>query len=160
MVMATLLDIALHREPRGAMIGLDEALVTREHGVADDYRGSPGWRQVTVLSREAWTCACETVVADLDWTTRRANLLVEGIDLMKTTRRLLQIGDLVLEVTGESRPCERMDEACDGLLVALQQDWRGGVCCRVVQNARIQVGDRVVLADRVDRAPPTDTSVS
>ena len=158
--MATLVDIAIHREPRGAMIRLDEALVTREHGVADDFRGSPGWRQVTVLSREAWTTACETVAAHLDWTTRRANLLVEGIDLVKTTRQVLQIGDLVLEVTGESRPCERMDEAHDGLRVALRQDWRGGVCCGVVRDARIHAGDRLVLADLTDLASPADTSAS
>lgn len=156
--MATLLGIAIHREPRGAMIRLDSALVTREHGVADDFRSSPGWRQVMVLSREAWTAACETVAARLDWTTRRANLLVEGMDLIKTTRQVLQIGDLILEVTGESRPCVRMDEAHDGLLAALQQDWRGGVCCRVVQTARIHAGDCVVLSDRAGLAPPADTS--
>ncbi len=130
------------------MIRLEEAWVTREHGVAGDFRGSPGWRQVTVLSREAWQATCEELAVDLDWTTRRANLLVTGIDLVRATGQGLQIGDLVLEVTGESRPCERMDEAHDGLRVALQREWRGGVCCRVVTPGRIRPGDPIVLADR------------
>ena len=129
------------------MVHLDEALVSPEHGIANDFRGSPGGRQVTVVSHEAWNDVCRDLGADLDWTTRRANLLIGGVDLVKSTGRALRIGQLLLEVTGESRPCERMDEAWDGLRAALRLAWRGGVCCRVVQGARVRVGDTVSWAE-------------
>ena len=55
------------------------------------------------------------------------------------------IGDLVLEITGETDPCSRMDEARQGLRLALTPEWRGGVCCRVVTGGDIAVGDAVRL---------------
>ena len=35
-----------------------------------------------------------------------------------------------LEVTGETDPCERMEEIQPGLFQALAPGWRGGVTCR------------------------------
>jgi MOSC domain-containing protein YiiM len=58
----------------------------------------------------------------------------------------LVIGDLVLEVTQETQPCHLMDEAHFGLRAALKPDWRGGVCCRVVEGGTIRIGDRVDAA--------------
>jgi MOSC domain-containing protein YiiM len=83
------------------------------------------------------------VVSDLPWTDRRANLLIEGLQLEETTGRLLRVGDLLLEVTGETKPCDRMEEAAPGLRGALSSDWRGGVTCRVVEGGSISVGDIV-----------------
>jgi len=53
------------------------------------------------------------------------------------------IGSLVLEVTQETQPCQVMEAAHRGLRAALTPDWRGGVCCRVIQSGTIRVGDRV-----------------
>jgi MOSC domain-containing protein YiiM len=83
--------------------------------------------------------------AELPWTTRRANLLVEGIPLAHTEGRRLQIGGLLLEITGECDPCQRMDQAKPGLQDALTPDWRGGVLCRVLEGAEIKVGDAVSM---------------
>jgi MOSC domain-containing protein YiiM len=55
------------------------------------------------------------------------------------------IGDLILEVTGETKPCFRMEEASPGLRNALNSGWRGGVTCRVLQGGQIRVGDRASL---------------
>jgi len=38
-----------------------------------------------------------------------------------------------------------MDEASPGLREALEPDWRGGVCCRVLKGGLIAVGDEVTL---------------
>ena len=61
---------------------LPRAEVTAGSGVADDFRGRSGRRQVTVLSLEDWQAACaQAGRPELPWTSRRANLLVSGLDL-------------------------------------------------------------------------------
>lgn len=125
--------------------GLD---VTPERGIEGDCRGRPGKRQVTVLSLESWQVACAEVNADLHWTTRRANLLVEGLTFgPESVGKVIRIGELQLLITRETDPCRRMDQAHPGLKRALLPDWRGGVCCRVVNGGRIAVGDHVEIID-------------
>ena len=137
-----LLAIAVRHRSRGAMQELAEAEVTHNGGVADDCRGRAGRRQVTVLSQESWQAAChDTGQPELPWTTRRANLLVTGVDLAATG--VLRIGEVELEVTGETAPCERMEEASPGLREALTPAWRGGVTCRVRQPGALRPGDPV-----------------
>ena len=134
-----LLAIAVRHRSRGAMQELAEAEVTLDGGVADEFRGRAGRRQVTVLSLESWQAACrEAGRTELPWTTRRANLLVTGVDL--AAGGVLRIGAVELEVTGETAPCERMDEACPGLRGALTPAWRGGVTCRVRQPGTLAPG--------------------
>ncbi|MDE0024454.1 MAG: MOSC domain-containing protein [Spirochaetaceae bacterium] len=134
-----LLAIAVRHRSRGTMQELAEAEVTREGGVADDFRGRPGRRQVTVLSLDSWQAACRQAGRpELPWTTRRANLLVSGVDL--AAAGVLRIGEVELEVTGETAPCERMDEAFDGLRAALTPAWRGGVTCRVLRPGAVHPG--------------------
>lgn len=134
------------------MLEVPRAAVTAEGGVADDFRGRPGRRQVTVVSLEAWQAACaQAGRPELPWTARRANLLVTGIDLAAVNRaaaadaagRLLRVGAVELEVTGETAPCERMEEACRGLRAALAVGGRGGVTCRVLRGGELAVGDAV-----------------
>jgi MOSC domain-containing protein YiiM len=125
---------------------LDRAKVTLGTGVAGDFRGKPGNRQVTVLAAGAWLEACALAGAELPWLARRANLLVDGVDLRHATGAVLRLGDEVeLLVTGELDPCQRMDAAAPGLRGALAGDWRGGVTCRVRQAGVVAVGATVRL---------------
>jgi MOSC domain-containing protein YiiM len=124
------------------LIETEEAEVTLDLGVVGDARGAKPGRQVTVLFREGWEAACRDLGADLPWTTRRANLLVEGLPVPREGMRLA-VGELVLEVTDETKPCRVMEAACSGLRRALMPDWRGGVTCRVIRGGRVRVGDRV-----------------
>jgi MOSC domain-containing protein YiiM len=151
--MGTLAGIARRDGKRGEMQELDSAEVTTETGVANDFRGRPGKRQVTVLAAEAWGRACADVGRELPWVTRRANLLVEGVELPQTAGAVIVIGDLRLEVVLETDPCSRMDEQCPGLREALVPDWRGGVCCRVLSSGRIAIGDEVRIAAAATRSP-------
>lgn len=132
---------------RGAMIELTRSRVTITSGVASDFRGKPGSRQVTVLAQEGWLDACREIGRELPWVTRRANLYIDGIDLQASKGRILQIGQMQLLVTRETDPCERMSEACDGLCEALAKAWRGGVCCRVIHDGEVSVGDKVEMLD-------------
>ena len=145
--MGELVAIARKGMSRAPMEVIDSVEVTQEAGIAGDYRGRrPRNRQVTVISADVWAEVCAELGADIDWTTRRANLLVRGVELPKRKGARLTVGGLELEVGMETAPCERMDEQHQGLTAALKPDWRGGVCCRVLNDAEIRVGDPVTVA--------------
>ena len=128
------------------------ARITVESGVNGDARGKPGRRQATVISRRAWEAACtELGVAHLPWTTRRANLLVDGIDLCGKIGYDLRVGDAVLTISGQTRPCQVMEQAHPGLMAALRPEWRGGVTCRVRRAGDVAVGSEVILTRNVMR---------
>lgn len=142
----TLKGIALRKRALAEMQLLTSSLVTVEKGVAGDFRGRPGNRQVTVLSETSWQKACAELGVDLPWYSRRANLLVGGYEFgAADVGRILRIGELRLRITKETDPCERMDQLCPGLSRALSPDWRGGVCCRVVASGEIRVGDSIEM---------------
>lgn len=142
----TVLGIARRDVKRGPMLPLDQVDVSMAAGVSGDTRGKPGARQVTVLSASAWLDACAIAATDLPWLARRANLLIDGLDLRHTEGAVLHLGGgIELLVTGELDPCGRMDAAAPGLRLALTDDWRGGVTCRVRHGGRLAVGATVRL---------------
>jgi MOSC domain-containing protein YiiM len=83
--------------------------------------------------------------ADVDPSERRANLMVSGIDLHDTRGHVLFVGECAIEIGGETRPCERMDDAHPGLREAMKPDWRGGVFGRVLVGGTVRRGDSVEL---------------
>lgn len=141
----TLLGIARREATKVPMEEIDSVEVSEAAGLAGDFRGRTKDRQVTVLAREAWEAACRELGRELSWTTRRANLLVEGLDLVQTAGAVLRIGDVRLAITQETDPCAVMDRQCQGLRQALTPAWRGGVSCRVEAGGRIRRGDPLVL---------------
>jgi MOSC domain-containing protein YiiM len=84
----------------------------------------------------------------IGWEERRANLLVDGFDLPQTAGVRVRIGaDVVLEITRECDPCERMEALADGLRAAMTPDWRGGACAMVISGGRIAVGDEIRMEE-------------
>ncbi|AVT47720.1 MULTISPECIES: MOSC domain-containing protein [Shewanella] len=146
--MPKLLAIAYKTVKRGPMNEVLCANVTQLSGVEKDVFGRPGKRQVTVLSKIQWQQACHSIEADLPWTTRRANLLVDDLVFScADVGKHLHIGELRLEITGETDPCKKMEIAHVGLEAALTPDWRGGVTCRVLNDAMIHLGDEITLVN-------------
>ncbi|NOY63636.1 MAG: MOSC domain-containing protein, partial [Gammaproteobacteria bacterium] len=90
--MGCLLGIAVRERKRAPMHELERAQVTMASGVAGDFRGRPGQRQVTVLAREEWQAACTEVGEALPWLARRANLYIEGVALHESVGSVLHIG--------------------------------------------------------------------
>ena len=138
--------IGIARGPRhGApMELLSEVRVSTRSGVEGENRGRE-LSQVTILADSPWKAACAEVGKDLPWTTRRANLLLTGVELQNTRGATLKIGEVVLEITDELAPCHVMDILCGGLRKALTPQWRGGVSCRVLAGGILRLGDPVTL---------------
>ena len=153
-----LVAIALRGERRAAMREVAGGEITTEAGLVGDHKGLKfKKRAITVLATEDWAAALASLpgteddrAADLPWTVRRANLLVEGVRLPRAVGAVLDVGSVQLEVTAPTVPCRRMEEAHPGLLKALAQDWRGGVTARVLTGGPIALGDAV----RVVSSPP------
>ena len=143
--MGRLTGIARREKKRAPMETLEQAEVSEQTGVAEDFRGKLGKRPVTVISARAWREVCAELGQEIPWTTRRANLLVDDIDLPKSEGAIMEIGEVRLQVTMEVDPCFRMDEQVDGLTEALKPDWRGGVGCIVLQSGSVSVGDTVKI---------------
>lgn len=143
--MGKLTGISRREKKRAPMETLERAEISAETGVARDWRGKPGRRQVTVISAASWQDACDAFGGEIPWTTRRANLLVEGVVLQESTGAILEIGPARLQVTGELDPCSRMDEQFQGLTEALRPHWRGGVTCAVLAGGHVALGDAVTL---------------
>lgn len=102
-----------------------------------------GKRQVTIISKETWATVMERLGVEIDPSARRANLMVSGIDLENTRGKILQIGSCRIHVWGETRPCERMDQAWQGLRAALGDHWGGGIFGEVLDDGEIALGDGV-----------------
>lgn len=146
-----LIGIATRPARMAAMERRDAASITVAGGLVGDHAGKRPDRLVTVLAREDWEAALAALIpplengGTLEWTTRRANLLVENIRLPRAPGAVLRIGEVVLEITGQTHPCARMEAARKGLLKALAPEWRGGVLCRVAEPGDIRLGDDVEI---------------
>jgi MOSC domain-containing protein YiiM len=149
-----LMGIARRGARRVPMQEVSEGLVTTKDGLIGDFKGAKyPRRQITVLAREDWDAAlAEIGHPELPWTARRANLLVEGVELPRAAGGILRIGPVRLEITAQTYPCARMEEAQAGLLSALARDWRGGVTCRVLDGGPIALGGSVDVLLRPKRA--------
>ncbi len=148
--MGRLIGIARREQKRAEMELLEDAEISERTGVAKDFRGRPGKRQVTVISAEAWAETCEDLGQQIPWTTRRANLLVEDTKLPQRTGDVIEIGSVRLLVTMEVDPCSRMEEQVEGLKAALTPDRRGGVACTVSKSGTVRLGDDVTVLAAVD----------
>ncbi len=116
----------------------------RPGGGLDGDHAAPGKREVTLLDAGAWAAACAELGRQLDPAARRANVLVAGLDLATTLGRSLRIGEVVLDVLGETRPCELLDDGGRvGLCHSLRPQRRGGVHARVRHGGTLRVGDEV-----------------
>lgn len=148
--MGTLAGIARHARPRGPMETLDHVQVTVEAGLDGDFRGAVkpggrGRRQVSLIERRDWEAAMAELGVDHHWSSRRANLLIEGLDLPQVEGTRLRVGEVVLLITQECDPCSRMEEVEPGLKAALTPHWRGGALAKVISGGMIAVGDQVEM---------------
>ncbi|MCL4860676.1 MAG: MOSC domain-containing protein [Caldilineaceae bacterium] len=106
-----------------------------------------GKRQVTIIEKEVWARHMAATSATLDPSARRANLMVSGIPLADSRKRVLQVGPVRIRIYGETKPCEQMDEAHLGLRAVMYPNWGGGAYGEVLEDGEIAVGDSVWWVD-------------
>jgi MOSC domain-containing protein YiiM len=137
------------RAHRGAMDARESIELVAGGGVQGSAdRG--GRRQVTLRERGVWDALMRDLGRDAGPETRRANVLVSGIDLRASRGRVLRLGGTRIRIGGEVKPCERMEEAVAGLRAAMYPEWRGGAFGQILDGGIVAVGDSVEWDDTSD----------
>jgi MOSC domain-containing protein YiiM len=130
---------------------VESATAVAGKGLQGDHAGG-GKRQVTLLDAARWREVCAEFGRAVDPAVRRANLLIEGLDLGSCIGRELAIGDVRIEVLGETRPCELMDDdGRVGLAAAMRPRQRGGVFGRLRRGGELRCGQPVSVIEAPDR---------
>ena len=124
------------------MDSVSSAMLDEGRGVRNS-ENYDGRRHVTIIATERWSALMDQLGASIDPSARRANVMVSGIDLENTRGRHLLVGGCTLLIGGETRPCERMEDALTGLQEAMRSRWGGGAWAEVVRGGSIAVGDDV-----------------
>ena len=143
-MQGSVLALALRPVKSKSVIVQDTLELSPQAGVMGDH-GTSRHRQVSLLDEDSWNAACIEVDEALNWTTRRSNVLVSGLDLQNLVGSQIRLGSALVEVMGEVVPCHVMDAAKKGLKDALKPDWRGGVYGRVIESGQVHVGDKITV---------------
>jgi len=149
--MGQLIGIRVKRSHGGVMDERDRAELVAGRGIAGDATKG-GRRQVTILSMDRWRALTAHLPGPPDPAIRRANLLIDGVDLDDSRGRILAIGEVRIRIFGETRPCHQMDEACPGLQAALAPPWGGGAFGEVLNDGEVRVGSPVAWLDEAAHA--------
>jgi MOSC domain-containing protein YiiM len=135
--------IWVKRSHGGVMDAAEEVDFVAGKGIASDANFGHR-RQVTVIEKEIFDRVRKSL-PDAAPVMRRANIMVSGVRLLESRDRVLRVGGVRILLRGETRPCERMDEQCDGLREALSAEWGGGAHGMVLDDGLVRIGDAAVL---------------
>lgn len=150
--MGRVIGIHLRPTARTPVRSVESAEAIVGKGLKGDHAGG-GNRQVTLIEEEKWRAACNDLGHTLSGGTRRANVVVERLSLSQSIGGRLRLGDVMIQVIGETRPCRLMDAAAEGLQEALSPDFRGGVYGKVVGGGVVTIGTSVELVEQAEEEP-------
>lgn len=150
--MGRVVGIYLRPSARNPVRSVESAEAIVGKGLEGDHAGG-GNRQVTLIEEEKWRAACHDLGHKLSDGTRRANVVVERLSLSKSIGGRLRLGEVMIHVIGETRPCRLMDAAAEGLQEALSPDCRGGVYGKVVEGGVVSIGTSVELVEHKEEEP-------
>lgn len=124
-------------------IVLDQVRAIEKKGLEGD-RSKGGNRQVTFIQKEHIAAVASFLgKPSLEFTLTRRNILVEGINLLSLKGKQFQIGEVVLEYSGECHPCSRMEALGEGGYNAMRG--HGGITAKVIKSGVISKGDAVLV---------------
>lgn len=138
--------IGVSSAPRSEIQSLQEVLVEVGTGLTGDHHstGKPGGkRQVTLIQMEHLPVIASLVQQEsVSPVQLRRNLVISGINLTSLKKQRFQIGEVILECTGECVPCGLMEENLGpGGFQAMRG--HGGITARVIQGGTLRLGDNV-----------------
>jgi MOSC domain-containing protein YiiM len=122
-----------HRED---MISVETMNAVKQKGIEGDASFGRSKRQILIISQEV-VDAYGLMPGDL-----RENITVSQLNLSSIPAEArLSIGNVVLEVTGDCNPCDRLEE----LRVGLMDEIHGnrGILARVIEPGEITVGQTI-----------------
>jgi MOSC domain-containing protein YiiM len=96
------------RFKRGPMDPKTSARLVAGRGIEGN-ANQGGKREVTVILAEDRKRVSDELGRPADPSWRRANVLVSGVDLRESRGKVLRVGPVKISVSGETRPCERMN---------------------------------------------------
>lgn len=135
------------RPERGADVRvMDSVKVNTETGlVGDRYNTKSGKRQVTLIQSEHLEAVGKILGKEkIDPAQTRRNIVVSGVNLLAFKEKQFQIGEVILETTGNCHPCSKMEKNLGaGGYNAMRG--HGGITARVIQGGMIHKGDEVKL---------------
>ena len=138
--------LGIRPERREPVQVVDAIEVSESKGIlGDHYSGQSGNRHVTLIQAEHLPVVAALTGHDtLDPALLRRNIVVSGLNLLALKDQTIQIGDTVLEITGQCHPCSKMETTLGpGGYNAVRG--HGGMTAKVVRGGEIRVGDAVVV---------------
>lgn len=125
-----------HRKP---MLSCETIEAVKETGLKGDIHAIPqSTRQILLIENETLKALKIPPGAV------KENITTEGIPLMSLSpRQRLQVGEVILEISKECKPCERMEEIRKGLQSDLEG--RRGMLAFVIESGKIAVGDPITV---------------
>jgi MOSC domain-containing protein YiiM len=130
------------REP---VIAVRSVIAEAGKGLAGDRHktSTNGPRQVTLIQAEHLVAIASYLGhASVDPAILRRNIVVQGINLLAMKDKRFQIGNALLEYTGECHPCSRMEENL-GVGGYNAMRGHGGITARILSGGNIALGDSI-----------------
>ena len=134
--------IGVRPERKVALIELREVMAVEDRGLEGDRHQKKGSaRQVTLIQREHLDSIASFLGKHrIDPQLTRRNIVVSGINLQSLKGKRFNIGEAVLDYSGDCHPCSRMEEnlghggynAMRGL---------GGITAKIIKTGKIAIGD-------------------
>ena len=138
--------IGIRPERRGPVSVVQSVEVSEKKGlIGDHYSGQSGNRHVTLIQAEHLPVVATLTGRDtLDPALVRRNVVVSGLNLLALKDQQIQIGDTILQITGQCHPCSKMETALGpGGYNAMRG--HGGMTAKVIRGGVIRVGDTVMV---------------
>jgi len=127
---------------------VSEVTANPDTGLEGDHfkKSSTGKLQVTLIQQEHLDVVARILgKSEIPPELLRRNIVVSGINLLALKHQQFQVGEVLLETTGNCAPCSRMEENLGAGGYNIMRG-HGGITAKIIQGGQIKIGDIVRLA--------------